>query len=85
MFYEIGRRIYYTWNDDQAIWEMKLLKDDPLMLVSGVGALEGESADFGFQRYINDFREWDIQVVRPFVACSAACRRTRSAGMSRKA
>jgi hypothetical protein len=44
----MGRRVNDTRNDDQAIREMKFFEDSPLMLVSGVGALKGESADFGF-------------------------------------
>ena len=47
VLYEMGRGINDTWNDGQAIREMNLFEDDPLMLVSGVGALKGESADFG--------------------------------------
>ena len=47
VLYEIGRGVNDTWNDGQAIREMKLLEDNPLMLVSGVGGLKGERADFG--------------------------------------
>ena len=36
VLYEIGRGVNDTWNDGQAIRKMKLLEDDPLMLVSGV-------------------------------------------------
>src|SRR6266511_1682784 len=44
---KIGRGVNDTRNDDQPIREVKLLEDDPFMLVPGVCTLKGESADFG--------------------------------------
>src|SRR5439155_14900372 len=68
---KIGRGVNHTRNDDQPIREVKLLEDDPLMFVSWVCTLKGESADFGLYRHVDDFRERDIQVVWAFVVAPA--------------
>src|SRR5688572_22465024 len=50
---------------------LHLAEHDPLVFVTGIGALEGEGLGTGLERDAEDLPERDVAVVRPLVVAPA--------------
>src|SRR5438445_7122140 len=64
MLDEVGRRVEHAGNDEPVVRQLHVLEHDPLVLVTRVGALEGQGLRPRLERDREDLLEGDVAVVR---------------------
>ncbi len=71
MLDEIGAMADDAGDQGGARRQFRLLEDAPLMLVAGIGGLDGEAARLHAKDQVDDVTERDVVVVRAVVAAPA--------------
>ncbi len=71
MFDEIAVVADDAGHEHLAIRQLHLFPDAPLMIVAGIGRLDGIGARFNFENQIGDVLERHVVFVRPVVAAPA--------------
>jgi len=71
MLDEVGRRVEHAGDDELVVGQLHLAEHDPLVLVTRIGALEGERLRTGPERDGQDLAERDVAVMRALVVAPA--------------
>ena len=68
---EVGRRVDHARDDAFPVGQLHVLEDVPFVLVTGIGALEGDCRGSGLQHGLDDLTQGNVVVARGFVVAPA--------------